>query len=285
MREITLIKAMNEALREEMLRDDTVFIMGEDVRLSVYGAERGLVAEFGEERVRNTPISEQGFVGAAIGASATGMRPVVNMMVGNFMYTGMDQLSNNLAKLRYMSGGQFTFPLVIITAFGAVGGVAAQHSDTPYPVFMNVGGIKMVCPTTPYEAKGLLKSAIRSNNPVMFFQHGALGGVRGHVPEEEYLLPLDQADVKRDGSDVTIVGIGLMVHRSLAAAKTLEAEGISAEVIDLRSLVPIDKEKLLSSVRKTGRLVVVDEARLRCSAASEVAALVAEEGRRRGASL
>ncbi|MBC8077251.1 MAG: alpha-ketoacid dehydrogenase subunit beta [Chloroflexales bacterium] len=273
------IHALREGLIEEMRRDPTVFVMGEDVQIGVFGVSRGLVAEFGEERVRNTPIAEQVIVGAALGAAASGMRPVADLMMANFSYLAMEPFANQAAKLHYMTGGQITMPSVFLAALGAPGGNAAQHSDAPYPMFMNLGGVKVVLPTTPYDAKGLIKSAIRDNNPVIFFFHGALAGSRGEVPDEEYTVPIGVADVKRAGSDVTLVAIGWMVKHALEAAAKLEKEeGISVEVIDPRSLVPLDTATILRSVEKTGRLVVADEARELCSAASEISASVAQHG-------
>lgn len=273
------IHALREGLAEEMRRDERVFVIGEDVEIGVFGVSRGFKAEFGPSRVRNTPIAEQVIVGAALGAAASGMRPVADLMMANFAYLAMEPFSNQAAKLHYMTGGQITMPAVFLSALGAPGGNAAQHSDTPYPMFMNLGGVKVVLPTTPYDAKGLIKSAIRDNNPVVFFFHGALGGTRGEVPDEEYTVPIGVADVKREGSDVTVVAIGWMVKHALEAAARLEQqEHISVEVIDPRSLVPLDTSTILRSVEKTGRLVVVDEARELCSAASEISAAVAQHG-------
>jgi pyruvate dehydrogenase E1 component beta subunit len=276
-REITMIQAMHEAIAEEMRRDPTVFLMGEDVRLSIYGTSKGLVSEFGPERVRNTPLSEAAFVGAGIGAAIMGMRPIVDLMVGNFTYVAMDQLCDQAAKIRYMSGGQCTVPVVYLATTGAEGSAAGQHSDSPYSMFMNMGGFKVVLPSTPYDAKGLLKAAIRDDNPVLYFEPLAIFGNKGPVPEGEFIVPLGVADVKRPGTDLTIVAIGALVKRTLAAAAELAGEGISAEVMDPRTLVPLDATGIVASVRKTGRLVVVDEARHTCGAAAEIGALVAEE--------
>lgn len=270
------IHALREGLIEEMRRDERVFVMGEDVQIGVFGVSRGLMAEFGPARVRNTPIAEQVIVGAALGAAASGMRPVADLMMSNFAYLAMEPFANQAAKLHYMTGGQIRMPSVFLAALGAPGGNAAQHSDSPYPMFMQLGGIKVVLPTTPYDAKGLIKSAIRDDNPVVFFFHGALGGTRGEVPEDEYTVPIGVADVKRAGSDITVVAIGWMVKHALEAANTLAGEGIAVEVIDPRTLFPLDAETILRSVEKTGRLVVVDEARGTCSAASEISAIVAE---------
>lgn len=278
MREITFVQAINEAITEEMQRDERVFVMGEDVRLSAFGATAGLLPKFGPQRVRNTPISETGFVGAGIGAALTGYRPVVEIQIASFFWVTMDQICNQACKLRYMSGGQASVPLTIRTVNGVIGSAAAQHSETLYSSFLNVPGLKLVVPSTPYDAKGLLKSAIRDNDPVLFFEHLRLGAKKGPVPEEEYLIPLGKGAVAREGNDVTLVAIGWMVDLALAAAEELAAEQISAEVIDVRSLVPLDLETILQSVAKTGHVVLVDEAHKTGSAASEIAASIAEEG-------
>lgn len=272
-----MIHAMREGLAEEMRRDSRVFVMGEDVKIGVFGISRGLVDEFGTERIRNTPIAENTIAGSALGAAAAGMRPVADMMMANFLYLAMEPLANQAAKLPYMTGGQIKMPAVILAAQGAPGGNAAHHSDCVHPMLMNLGALKVVFPSTPYDAKGLFKSAIRDDSPVVFLFHIALGGTSGEVPDEEYTIPLGAADVKREGSDVTIVAAGWMVKHSLAAAETLQKEGISVEVIDPRTLVPLDVDTILASVRKTGRLVVVDEARQYCSLASEISASVAEQ--------
>lgn len=272
-----LIHAMREGLIEEMRRDPTVFVMGEDVKIGVFGISRGLVDEFGTERIRNTPISENVIAGAALGAAASGMRPVADMMMSNFLYLAMEPLANQAAKLPYMTGGQIKMPVVFIAAQGAPGGNAAHHSESIHPMLMNLGSLKVVLPSTPYDAKGLLKSAIRDNNPVVFLFHISLGGATGEVPDEEYTVPLGVADVKRQGSDVTVVAMGMMVKHSLKAAENLEKEGVSVEVVDPRTLAPLDMDTILASVKKTGRLVVVDEARQYCSAASEISAGVVEK--------
>lgn len=270
--------AMAEGLAEVMREDDRVVVMGEDVAISVIGGTRGLIEEFGPERIVNTPISEATVVGACIGAAAAGMRPVVDMMVGSFFYVAMDQLANQAAKLRYMSGGQVELPIVYFTGTGPSGSAAAQHSENPHPMIMNVAGLKIVMPSTPYDAKGLMIAAVRDNNPVVYFQDAVLGGKRGPVPEGAYEVPIGVGDVKRQGEDVTIVAIGATVPIALRAAETLAEEGISAEVVDPRTLVPMDHDLILESVAKTGRLVVCDSARLTCSAASEIAATVCERG-------
>jgi pyruvate dehydrogenase E1 component beta subunit len=270
--------AMAEALAQMMREDESVVVLGEDVAISVIGGTRGLFGEFGPERVVNTPISEATFVGMCIGAAAAGLRPVVDMMVGSFFYVSMDQLANQAAKLRYMSGGQVSLPIVYFTASGPSGSAAAQHSENPHPMLMNVAGLKIVMPSTPYDAKGLMIAAVRDDNPVVYFQDAVLAGARGPVPEEPYEIPIGVGDVKRAGTDVTIVAIGATVPVALRAAATLEADGVSAEVVDPRTLVPMDNDLILESVAKTGRLVVCDSARLTCSAASEIAATVAERG-------
>jgi len=270
------IAAMREGIRDAMREDPTVIVMGEDVDRSIIGATRGLIDEFGPTRVRNTPISEATFVGACIGAAAVGLRPVVDLMVGSFVYVAMDQIANQAAKLPYMSGGQVALPIVYFTMSGPSGGSAAQHSENPHPMLMNVAGLKIVMPSTPYDAKGLMHAAIRDPNPVVFFQDAVLGGTKGEVPEHAYQIPLGVADIKRAGTDVTVVAIASQVPRALRVAAELEKDGISVEVIDPRTLVPLDIETILSSVRKTGRLVACDSARLTCSAASEITATVSE---------
>lgn len=278
MREITYLKAIHEAQHEEMRRDPRVIVMGEDIQSSMFGTTAGFLEEFGPERVRNTPISEAGFVGAALGAAMTGLRPVVDLTIASFVYVAMDELVNHAAKARYVSGGQLSAPVVYRACMFYGISSAAQHADRPYPMFMNVPGLKIIVPSTPADAKGLLKTAIREDDPVLCFEDASLWLTRGPVPEDEHLIPLGQADVRRTGGDVTVVAIAGTVRRALDAAQELEAEGISAEVIDPRSLVPLDRETILRSVAKTGRLVVVDPAHRTCSAASEIAALVAEEG-------
>lgn len=276
-RSIYFIKAMYEGLRDAMREDEAVVVIGEDVDRSIIGATRGLIDEFGEERVRNTPISEATFVGACIGASAAGLKPVVDLMVGSFFYVSMDQVANQAAKLPYMSGGQVSLPLVYFTASGPSGSAAAQHSENPHPMLMNVAGLKVVMPGSPYDAKGLMHAAIKDPNPVVYFQDAVLGGTKGPVPDEPYQIPLGEAEVKREGEDVTVVAIGALVNRALKVAEKLEGEGVSVEVVDPRTLVPLDRKAILDSVRKTGRLVVCDNARITCSAASEIAAIVSEE--------
>ena len=276
-RDITLTQALNEAMRDEMRRDDRVFIMGEDIQSGVYGASAGLAAEFGNERVRDCPLSENAFMGAAVGAAAVGMRPIVESAFC-FMWVAMDSLVSQAAKMRYMFGGQVNLPIVYRASLYYGGSMAAHHSDRSYPIFMHIPGFKVVFPSNAYDGKGLMKTAIREDDPVLFCEDRTILGSRSYVPEEEYTIPLGQADIKREGSDVTIVAIGGMVPRALEAAEKLAQEGISAEVLDPRSLVPLDKQAILDSVAKTGRLVTVDMAHKTCSAASEIAALVAMDG-------
>ncbi len=276
-RNITLTQALNEAMREEMRRDERVFIMGEDIQKGVYGASGGLFAEFGGERVRDCPLSENAFMGAAVGAAAVGMRPIVESAFC-FMWVAMDSLISQAAKMRYMFGGQVDLPIVYRSSMYYGGSMAAHHSDRSYPVFMHIPGFKVVFPSDAYDAKALLKASIRENDPVIFCEDRTILGSRAYVPEEDYSIPLGVANIKRDGNDATIVAIGGMVPRALAAAETLAQEGISVEVVDPRTLVPLDKETILASVAKTGRLVVVDMAHKTCSAASEIASIVAMEG-------
>ena len=276
-REITFTQALNEAMREEMRRDERVFIMGEDIQGGVYGASGGLAQEFGFERVRNCPLSENAFCGAAVGAAAVGMRPIVESAFC-FMWVAMDSLVSQAAKMRYMFGGQVDLPIVYRAGVYYNANLAAHHSDRAHPIFMNIPGFKVVVASNAYDAKGLLKTSIREDDPVLFCEDGTILGTRGFVPEEEYTIPLGVAEVKREGSDVTIVAIAGMVNRSLRAAEQLAEEGISAEVVDPRTLVPLDKQTILESVAKTGRLVAVDTAHRTCSAASEIAAIVAMEG-------
>jgi pyruvate dehydrogenase E1 component beta subunit len=278
-REITFLEALNEALRQEMERDPTVIIMGEDVGVygGVFGVTKGLLEKFGFERVIDTPISEAGFIGATIGAAATGLRPVVELMFVDFFGVAMDQIYNQAAKMRYMFGGKIKVPITIRTTIGGGLSAAAQHSQVLYSIFAHVPGLKVVVPSTPYDAKGLLISSIRDDNPVMFFEHKLLYPIKGPVPIEPYTIPLGKADIKREGTDVTIIGLALTIHQALEAADILAKEGVSAEVIDPRTIVPFDKEAILKSVRKTGRVVIVDEDYDRCGFASWVAAVIADE--------
>jgi len=280
MRKITYKEALREALREEMRRDATVFLLGEDIGRYWGGAfkvTKGLVEEFGDERVRDTPISESAIIGAAVGAAITGTRPVAEIMFGDLTALAMDQIANQAAKIHYMFGGQVNVPLVIRTPFGAGVNIAAHHSQSLEAWFMHVPGLYVAVPSTPYDAKGLLKTAIRGSNPVFFCEHKLLYPMEGEVPEEEYTVPFGVADVKREGSDVTIVATLYMVHKALNAAKELETEGISVEVVDPRTLAPLDKQTIINSVKKTGRLVVVSEDCKTAGVSAEIAAVVAEE--------
>ena len=278
MHTVTYLEAMNEALTEEMERDETVFVMGEDVTWSLMGVTGGLVERFGRERVRDTPISEAGFVGAGAGAAMVGMRPVVHMLIAPFVYVAFDQIVSIIAKSTYLYGGQAKMPITLMAPMLYDRGNAAQHSDRPYPTLMTIPGLKLIAPATPRDAKGMLKAAIRDDDPVISFDDGSLWGQRGEVPDGDHVVPLGLADVKRPGADVTVVALAGAVAHALTAAEELAGEGISAEVVDLRSIVPLDRETVLTSVAKTGRLVVADPAHEMGSVASEVAAIVAEEG-------
>ena len=271
------IQAINEALLEEMERDPKVIVFGEDVELAIFGDTRGLLDRFGRNRIRNTPICEATLAGMAVGAAITGYRVVFHMMFSNFIYTGFDAIANQMAKLRLMTGGQIELPVTVIAGYGGGRSTAAQHSDTPHPVLMNLGGINVLVPATPADAKGLLKEAIRGKNPSFFLEASGRGGDSGEVPDGDYTIPFGKAAIARAGADVTVVAIGSMLKPVLTAAEKLQSAGISAEVIDPRTLVPLDDESIIRSVRKTGRAVIVDEARDRCSAASYLAAIIADK--------
>jgi acetoin:2,6-dichlorophenolindophenol oxidoreductase subunit beta len=270
---------VNEALAEELRRDPTVFIMGEDVAEAgtPFKVMSGLVEEFGPERVIDSPISEAGISGIGLGAAITGMRPVVDIMFGDFLTLVMDQVANQAAKIHYMSGGRLKAPLTIRTTLGATRRSAAQHSQSLHAWVAHVPGLKVAVPSTPYDAKGLLKSAIRDDNPVVFFEDKMMFATKGPVPEEEYTLPLGVADVKREGEDLTIVATSSMVYVALEAAELLEQEGVGAEVVDPRTLVPLDRETLVASVTKTGRALVVDEGHTSYGVSAELAAVLADE--------
>lgn len=280
MQEITYSQAINTALREEMRRDNTVFILGEDVGVfgGCFGVTTGLYQEFGPERVLDTPISETAIVGTAVGAAAAGLRPVPEIMFMDFMAVCLDEFFNQAAKMRYMFGGKARVPMTLRTVCGAGLGAAAQHSQSLEAWFTHMPGVKVVMPSTPADAKGLLVSSIRDDNPVIFIEHKMLYGVSGPVPDGEYAIPLGQAEVKREGRDVTVVATSMMVHKALAAAEILGGEGIDIEVVDPRTLLPLDKETILKSVEKTGRLVIVHEAVKTGGFGGEIAAIVAEEG-------
>ena len=297
-RQATYVQAVNEAIRQEMERDPSVFIMGEDIAGApgkkgmedawggVFKLTKGLIGQFGEERVRDTPISEAGFIGAGVGASATGMRPIVDLMFVGFLGVCADQILNNAAKMHYMFGGKVKLPLTIMTAIGAGHTSAAQHSETNYSVFTHYPGLKCVVPSDPYTAKGLFTAAIRDDDPVMVFNNmllmgrGATGygaGAGGQVPEDPYVIPIGKALVGREGSDVTLLGIGRTTSVCHEAAEELETRGYSAEVVDLLSLSPLDEQTILTSVKKTRKVLIVDDDYPRCSIASDISALVAEQ--------
>ncbi|MFQ3185934.1 MAG: pyruvate/2-oxoglutarate/acetoin dehydrogenase E1 component [Marinomonas primoryensis] len=279
MRNITWSQAMNEAIAEEMRRDETVFIMGEDVAEAgtPFKVTSGLVEEFGTQRVLDTPISEPGFMGMAVGASLTGMRPIVDLMFGDFIYLIMDQLANQAAKQHYMSGGKLTVPLVVRTNMGATRRSAAQHSQSLQALVAHIPGIKVAMPSTPYEVKGLMKTAIRDNNPVVIFEDKLSYQMKGPVPEEEYFIPFGQANVLSQGTDITLIGTSSMVQVCEEAALILAEKGISAEVIDVRTIAPLDEHTLVESVKKTGRAIVVDEGHQSFGVTSEIVARLNEK--------
>ncbi len=277
-REITYLEAVREALTQEMQRDPSVFLLGEDIGVygGAFGVTRGMLEEFGPERVRDTPISEAAIAGAATGAALMGMRPVMEIMFMDFITIAMNQLVNQAAKIRFMFGGKASIPLVIRTPAGSGTGAAAQHCQSLEAWFVNVPGIKVVAPATPYDAKGLLITAIRDNNPVLFMEHKLLYRTKGPVPEELYSIPLGQAVVRREGRDATVLAYSVMVPRALEAAEQLSREGIELEVIDLRSLKPLDQATIVASVSKTGRVLIVHEAPRTGGFGGELAAVIAE---------
>ncbi|MGM0710365.1 MAG: alpha-ketoacid dehydrogenase subunit beta [Bacillota bacterium] len=291
-RKISFSAAVNEAMKLAMRADENVILLGEDVAGGaqvdhlqddeawggVLGVTKGLVQEFGRERVLDTPITEAGYIGAAMAAAATGMRPIAELMFNDFIGSCLDMVMNQGAKFRYMFGGKAQVPITIRTMHGAGFRAAAQHSQSLYAMFTHIPGIKVVVPSTPYEAKGLLLAAIEDNDPVIFFEDKTLYNTTGEVPEEYYTIPLGVADIKRAGSDLTIVAIGKQVQTALAAAEQLAKKGIEVEVVDPRTLSPLDEDTILASVAKTNRLIVIDEANPRCSIATDIAALVADKG-------
>lgn len=280
MSEVTYREALKQGLREEMIRDERVFIMGEDVGRNWGGAfkvTKGLAEEFGDERVRDTPISENTIAGAAIGAAITGLRPVAEIMFGDLITLAMDQVCNQAAKMRYMFGGQTSVPLVLRSVFGGGKNIASHHSQSLEAWFMHTPGLKIAVPAFAYDVKGLIKTAIRDPDPVMFFEHKLVYEKKEEVPEEEYLIPLGEARVRREGADVTVWGTFFMLHKALEVADELEKEGISVEVIDPRTLVPLDKKTLIDSVKKTGRLVLVTEETRTGATTAEVTTIVQEE--------
>lgn len=278
-RELTFAQAINEALREEMRRDERVLLIGEDVGQAggVYKVTEGLLGEFGPERVMDSPISEAGITGLGVGAAMTGLRPIVEIMFGDFTALVMDQLVNQAAKTHYMSGGKLQVPLVLRTTMGAGRRAAAQHSQSIHAWFAHIPGLKVVLPSTPHDAKGLLKTAIRDNSPVLFFEDKMMYRQAGPVPTDEYTLPFGVADVKRAGRDLTLIATSSMVSVALSAAERLAAEGISAEVIDPRTLTPLDEATVVTSVKKTSRCIVIDEGYRRFGATAELAAVVASK--------
>jgi len=278
MREITYREAIREALKEEMLRDEKVVIFGEDITDwgGSFAITAGFSKEFIEKRVRNTPISEAIIAGLAAGSSIVGLRPVAEIMFNDFLLLAGDQIVNQIAKLRYMTAGQVSLPLVIRTAMGGGNSQAAHHSQSLIGMFANVPGLKIVCPATPYDAKGILKSAIRDNNPVIVFEHIMLYGVKGPVPENEYLVPVGKADIKRQGSHITIVALSEMVAKSLSVAEKLSKEGIDIEVIDPITLCPLDIDTIIDSVKKTGKLIIAHNGPVNNGAGAEIAARVVE---------
>lgn len=291
-RKISFSQAINEAMKIAMRQDENVILLGEDVAGGaqidhlqddeawggVLGVTKGLVQEFGRDRVLDTPITEAGYVGAAMAAAATGLRPIAELMFNDFIGSCLDQVMNQGAKFRYMFGGKAQVPITIRTMHGAGFRAAAQHSQSLYAMFTHLPGVKVVVPSTPYDAKGLLLTAIADNDPVIFFEDKTLYNMTGEVPEGHYTIPLGKADIKRTGTDLTIVAIGKQVHTALQAADLLAKKGIEIEVVDPRSLSPLDEETILSSVAKTNRLIVIDEANPRCSIATDIAALVADKG-------
>jgi pyruvate/2-oxoglutarate/acetoin dehydrogenase E1 component len=279
MRELTYADALREALREEMLRDPKVVLMGEEIGVfeGVYKVTRGLLKEFGPERVRDTPISEAAIAGAAVGAALAGLRPVAEIMYMDFVTICLDQIATNAAKMRFMSGGKLKVPFVLRTQYSLGRMHGAQHSQFYPSIFFQVPGLKVVLPSTPYDAKGLLKASIRDDNPVVFVESGALYRTKGLVPEEEYVLPLGKCDIKRNGDDLTIVAVSRVVGEAMAAAAKLEEQGIMAEVIDPRTIQPLDSNTIVESVKKTGRLIIASDDVKSGGIGSEIAAIVVEE--------
>jgi len=279
MRSITFSEATLEAMSEEMERDDRVFIMGEDIARQggIFGQFKGLPQRFGFDRVKDTPISETAIVGAGVGAALAGMRPVVDMHFADFLGVAMDEVFNQMAKIRYMFGGQTTVPVVLRAPDGIIRSAAAQHSQCIESWFLHIPGLKVVIPSNPADAKGLLKSAIRDDNPVLYFEHKVLFPMKGEVPDGDHLTPIGKASIARAGKDITIISYSLMLHRALEAAKALAESGIEAEVIDLRTISPIDKETIFESIAKTKRVMIVHEAVKTGGVGAEIAALIAEE--------
>jgi len=278
LKETTVLEAIREAIAEEMERDRNVFMIGEDIGQfgGALGQTKGLFDRFGDERILDTPISEAAIVGAAVGASMLGMRPIADIMFTDFSTLAMDQIINQAAKARFMSGGKVSVPIVIKMQSGAGRGKAAQHSQSFEAIYSHIPGLKVVMPSTPYDAKGLFKTAIRDNDPVVYMEHGSLYGIKGQIPEEDYTIPMGVGDIKREGKDISIITYSYMVHKALAAAEILEADGIDAEVVDLRTLKPMDTEIITASVKKTHRVVVLHEACVTGGIGGEIVAKIAE---------
>jgi pyruvate/2-oxoglutarate/acetoin dehydrogenase E1 component len=276
---MTFAQALNHAHKLEMQRDANIYVAGEDVGVygGIFGVTGGLLDQFGDKRVRDTPITESAIVGTAVGAAAAGLRPVIELMFVDFIGVALDQLYNQAAKMKYMFGGKAKLPITLRTTCGAGMGAAAQHSQCLEAWFMHIPGLKVVMPSTPYDAKGLLISAIRDDNPVVFIEHKMLYGTQGEVPEDSYTVPLGKADIKREGKDTTVVATAMMVGRALSAAEKLAADGISLEVVDPRTLSPLDEETILNSVKKTHRLLIVHEEVKFAGSGAEIAAMVAEK--------
>jgi pyruvate/2-oxoglutarate/acetoin dehydrogenase E1 component len=279
MREIRYIDAIREAMAEEMRRDESVFVFGEGIgpRGGSFTQTKGMFAEFGEKRLIDTPISELGFTGLAVGAAMTGLRPVVDFMFWDFAFEASGQIIDAAGRIHYLSNGGFKVPMVMRGVIGAAQSAGGHHSSSPYPLYAQMPGLKVAVPSTPRDAKGLLKTAIRDDDPVLVFEHRGLYNTKGPVPEEEYTIPFGQAVVRREGTDVTVIAVSRMVHVGLKAAEKLEERGISAEVVDPRTLAPLDSGTILDSIRKTKRVVVVDEAYSPCGLGSEIAALAADK--------
>ena len=276
MKEIAYIQAINEALAEEMERDETVFVIGEDVQAGAFMASTGLVQKFGPERVMDTPLSETAVAGSCVGAAMAGYRPVADFMFADFMFIAANEIINNAAKWHFIHGGKVDLPLVFLACIGGGARLGPEHSQCPESLIMHTPGLKLALPSSPYDAKGLLKTAIRDNNPVVFFYHKRLLGARGEVPEEEYTVPFGVADVKKEGKDVTVVATSYMVKHALDVAKELEGK-VSVEVVDPRTLEPLDIDTIVASVTKTGRVVIVDEDTLRCSVSAEIGMQIMEK--------
>jgi pyruvate dehydrogenase E1 component beta subunit len=276
---MTFAQALNNAHKLEMQRDPNIYVAGEDVGVygGIFGVTGGLLDQFGDKRVRDTPITESAIIGTAVGAAAAGLRPVIELMFVDFIGVALDQLYNQAAKMKYMFGGKAKLPITLRTTCGAGMGAAAQHSQCLEAWFMHIPGLKVVMPSTPYDAKGLLISAIRDDNPVVFLEHKMLYGTQGEVPEESYTIPLGKADIKREGKDITVVATAMMVGRALSAAEKLAGNGISLEVVDPRTLSPLDEQTILNSVKKTHRLLIVHEEVKFAGSGAEIAAMVAEK--------